>query len=91
MKLNIELKTNVYHYPGIEKKIVELVQKRGVQKSIVYSSFYTLSLERIRELEPDVEIGVLDTRVSDCLFKMKGCGANALHPNWQGMVYLEPF
>ena len=48
MKLNIELKTNVYHYPGIEKKIVELVQKRGVQKSIVYSSFYTLSLERIR-------------------------------------------
>ena len=85
MKLNIELKTNVYHYPGIEKKIVELVQKRGVQKTIVYSSFYTLSLERIRELEPDVEIGVLDTRVSDCLFKMKGCGANALHPNWQGM------
>ncbi|NBH70621.1 hypothetical protein D3Z51_00930 [Clostridiaceae bacterium] len=85
MKLNIELKTNVYPYPGIEKKIVELVQRRGVQKNIVYSSFYSLSLEQIRKLEPDAEIGVLDTRVSDCLFKMKGCGANALHPNWKGM------
>lgn len=85
MKLNIELKTSVYHYPGIEEKIVELVHKRGLQESVIYSSFYTLSLEKIQKLEPDVETGVLDTKVSDCLFKLKGCGANALHPSWQGM------
>lgn len=85
MKLNIELKTGIYPYPGIEEKIVDLVHKRGVHKSIVYSSFYALSLERIRSLEPDAETGVLDTKVSDCLFKLKGCGANALHPYWRGM------
>ena len=45
MKLNIELKTNVYAYPGIEEKIVELIYKKGLQENIVYSSFYTLSLE----------------------------------------------
>lgn len=85
MKINIELKTSVYPYPGIEEKIVEMVHKRGLQGSIVYSSFYTLSLERIRELVPNAEIGILDSKVSECLFKLKGCGADALHPFWRGM------
>lgn len=85
MKLNIELKTNVYSYPGIEEKIVELIQKRGLQKSIIYSSFYTLSIERIRQLDSEAETAILDRKVSECLFKLKGCGANALHPFWRGM------
>lgn len=85
MKINIELKTSIYPYPGIEEKIVELIHRRELQESIVYSSFYTLSLERIRELVPDAEIGILDSKVSECLFKLKGCGANALHPFWRGM------
>lgn len=88
LKLNIELKTGVYPYPGIEEKIVGLVHKKCVSQAvanIVYSSFYALSLERIRELEPEAEIGILDARVSDCLFKAKGCGADALHPSWKGM------
>lgn len=85
MKINIELKTNVYSYPGIEEKIVELVHKRGLQESIVYSSFYTLSLERIRQLDQEAEIGILDNKVSECLFKLRGCGADALHPFWKGI------
>lgn len=85
MKLNIELKTSVFPYPGIEEKIVDLVHRRGMEKNVIYSSFYALSLERIRELDPGAEIGVLDSKVSDCLFKLKGCGANALHPYWRGM------
>lgn len=85
MKLNIELKTNVYAYPGIEEKIVELIYKKGLQENIVYSSFYTLSLEKIRQLDSRAEIGILDNRVSECMFKLKGCGANALHPFWRGI------
>ncbi len=85
MKLNIELKTGTFPYPGIEEKIVELVYKWGLQKSVVYSSFYALSLERIRKLDPSAEIGVLDGRVSDCLYKLRGLGADALHPSWRGM------
>lgn len=85
LKINIELKTSVYPYPGMEEKIVELVHKRGLEESIVYSSFYALSLEKVRQLEPTAEIAVLDHKVSDCLFKSKGCGANALHPFWKGI------
>ena len=86
MKLNIELKNSVYPYPGMEEKIIELVHRRGLEKSIVYSSFYAKSLEKIRQLDKDAEIGILDVKASDCMYKLKGgCGAVALHPYWKGM------
>lgn len=86
MKLNIELKNNKIDYTGMEQRIVELIHKRGQQENVIYSSFSALSLERIRKLDKDAEIGILDAKVSDCLFKLKGgCGANALHPYWKGM------
>ena len=86
LKLNIELKNSVYPYPGMEEKIVELIQKKGLQESVVYSSFYAASLEKLKRLDPDVELGILDSRVSDCLYKLRGgCGATALHPFWRGM------
>ena len=84
--LNIELKNSNLPYLGMEEKIVELVYKRGIQKSVVYSSFRALSLEKLRDLDEKAEIGMLDIKVSDCLYKLKGgCGANVLHPYWQGM------
>lgn len=85
MRINIELKTSNYPYPGIEEKIVELIHRRNLQDTIIYSSFYTLSLEKIRQLDPQAEIGILDSKASECLFKLKGCGADALHPFWKGI------
>ena len=86
MKLNIELKNSVYPYPGMEEKIVELVHKRGFEKAVVYSTFYAKSLERLRELNPAAELGILDSKVSDCLYKLRGgCSAMVLHPYWQGI------
>lgn len=86
LRLNIELKNSKFPYEGMEQKIVELVHKRGIQQNVVYSSFSALSLAKIRSLDADTEIGILDAKVSDCLFKLKGgCGANALHPYWRGM------
>ncbi len=86
LKINIELKNSVFPYEGMEEKIVELIGRYGLQKSIVYSSFYAISLEKLREIEPQAQIGILDTKVSDCLYKVKGgCGAKALHPYWRGI------
>lgn len=68
----------------MEQKIIELVHKRGLQRSIVYSSFSALSLERIKKIDDKAELGILDRKVSDCLYKLKGgCGAVALHPFWR--------
>lgn len=86
LKLNIELKNSVYPYHGMEEKIVELVHKRGLQETVVYSTFYAKSLERLKKLDPAAELGILDSKVSDCLYKLKGgCGASVLHPFWRGI------
>ncbi|MCM1217921.1 MAG: hypothetical protein NC548_25815 [Lachnospiraceae bacterium] len=86
LRLNIELKNSVYPYEGMEEKIVELIRERGLQENVVYSSFSALSLEKLRKLDAEAEIGILDTKVSDCLYKVKaGCGATVLHPYWRGI------
>lgn len=86
LKLNIELKNSVYPYDGMEEKIVAMVHKRGLQKAVVYSSFYAKSLEKLKALDPDAELGILDNKVSDCMYKLKGgCKAAALHPFWRGI------
>jgi glycerophosphoryl diester phosphodiesterase len=86
LKINIELKNSIYRYDGMENKIIDLVNKRGLQDNIVYSSFSAISLEKIRQLDKDADIAILDSKVSDCLYKLNGgCGANALHPFWMGI------
>ena len=90
LRLNIELKNSIYDYPGLEEKIVEMVHEYGVQDAIVYSTFYADSLLKVHKLDPKAELGVLDTKVSDCLYKALGLEATfgdtdssftfALHP-----------
>lgn len=86
LKLNIELKNSVYSYMGMEEKIIDKIRERKLQRQIVYSSFYGKSLEMIRNLEPTAEIAILDRKVSDCIYKVKGgCGATVLHPFWRAI------
>lgn len=86
LKLNIELKNSIYPYPGMEEKIADMVAGRGLEKQVVYSSFYAKSIERLREMDTGSELAILDRKVSDCLYKLKGgCGATSLHPFWQGI------
>lgn len=86
LRLNIELKNSVYPYDGMEAKIIEMVHKRGLQKTVVYSTFYAKSLEKLKVIDADAELGILDSKTSDCMYKLKGgCGATALHPFWRGI------
>lgn len=81
LKLNIELKNSVYPYDGMEEKLLEMVHKRGLQNAMVYSTFSAKSLSRLRCLDENAELGILDIKASDCLYKLKGgCGADAIHP-----------
>ena len=84
LRLNIELKNSIYSYLGMEEAVHSLVGDYGLQDRVVYSSFSAKSMEIMRRIDPDVEIGILDVKASDCLYKLKGgCGANALHPFWK--------
>lgn len=88
--LNIELKNSNIAYFGMEEKILNMIDRRGLQDCVVYSSFYTLSLCKIRSSNPDASVGILDTKISDCLYKRKGAFNTdtnnvALHPFWRGI------
>lgn len=86
LRLNIELKNNICPYDGMEEKIIELIRQRDLENHVLYSSFSAKSLEKIRRLKPQAELGILDSKVSDCLYKLRGgCGADALHPFWRAV------
>ena len=54
LELNIELKNSNIPYEGMEEKILEKIEKRGLERQVVYSSFYAHSIERIRKLGMDL-------------------------------------
>ncbi|MBR1859797.1 MAG: hypothetical protein IJ797_09885 [Selenomonadaceae bacterium] len=86
LKLNIELKNSNIYYDGMEESILNLAAKKGWQNNIIYSSFYTKSVEKLRHLDSKIELGIIDRYASDCLYKIKGgCGANAIHPLHTGI------
>lgn len=57
--VNIELKTDVIHYEGIEEKVYQMVKDYGVENQIYYSSFYLPSVLKIKQLDPEAYVGYL--------------------------------
>ena len=57
--VNIELKTDVIHYEGIEEKVYQLVKELNVQDQIYYSSFYLPSVLKMKELDSKAYVGYL--------------------------------
>ena len=39
LTINVEIKTGIYFYPGIEEKLYLLEKEKGMQGKIIYSSF----------------------------------------------------
>lgn len=81
LKINVELKTGIIFYEGIEEKLINLAGELDMEDRIIYSSFNHYSLLRLRELKKDVKIGLL---VSDFYVNVIdyaiNLGADALHP-----------
>ena len=79
--INIELKTGIIFYKGIEEKLIKLAKKMNMEDRIIYSSFNHYSLLKLREIKKDVKIGLLvsDLYVDILDYAVK-LGADALHP-----------
>lgn len=56
---NIELKTGVYYYEGIEEKTLEMVRKYGLTDRVLFSSFLHSSITILRKLAPEIKCGAL--------------------------------
>lgn len=79
--INIEIKSGVVLYPGIEEKLVELVRRRGLAGKVIFSSFNHYSLVELKRLAPEMEIGLLymGALVDPWHYAVR-LGARALHP-----------
>ena len=56
---NMELKTNICEYPGIEGKVLELIRAYGLEERVIISSFNHFSVLRMRQLAPELKYGLL--------------------------------
>lgn len=81
LTVNIELKTGVNFYPGIERAVVETVKQLGMEDRVIYSSFNHASVLKVKELSPGARTGLLycDGTV-DMPEYAKRLGVEALHP-----------
>lgn len=53
---NIELKTGVYPYPGIEAKVWPVLQRYHLEDKVIISSFNHESVLRMKALAPDLNM-----------------------------------
>ena len=80
--INIELKTSVIRYDGIESKAYEIVRKYGMEQYIVWSSFLAESVDIIKKIDRDAKTAVLAMA--------RDTAVDALHPYIGGLVYALP-
>lgn len=79
--LNVELKTNIEPYPGIERAVIDAVARTGMRERVLYSSFNHQTLMVLRAIDPKARIGLLYSciMVSPWRYALD-VGANAIHP-----------
>ena len=80
---NIELKTSVFTYPGIEEKTLTLIDRYDLRARIVISSFNHYSVLRMQALAPDIAYGFLEeSRLIDTPGYTASHHVQAVHPEF---------
>lgn len=78
---NIELKTGVNEYLGIEEKVWKLIKEFKLQDKVIISSFNHFSVLRMRELAPNLKYGLLnETWMIDAGKYTHDLGIHCYHP-----------
>ncbi len=80
--VNVELKTSMFRYPGMEEKCLMTAKEFNMDDRIIYSSFYHPSLMKLLAVDPSAKIGFLvaDGWLDDLGGYCRRWGASALHP-----------
>lgn len=81
LTVNVELKTGIVLYNGLEEKVLKLAKKMDMESRVIYSSFYHKSLVKLKKLEPSARTGILySDGWLDVVKYGKKMNADALHP-----------
>ena len=90
MTVNIELKTGVNFYDGIEDSVLRLVDRLQMQEQVIYSSFNHYSVMKVKALCPNAHVGFLYSNGTLHMAEYaKENQAEALHPSLNNMQYVD--
>ncbi len=78
---NIELKTGIFEYPTIEKRVIDMISQYGLEDKIILSSFNHYTILRCQEIAPDIKRGFLsESWLINYGAYTKANGAQCCHP-----------
>lgn len=84
---NIELKTGVFEYDGIESAVTELVRRYGLQDRVIISSFNHYSVLRAKAAAPEIRCGFLtETWILNAGAYTRSHGIECWHPHWASVT-----
>ena len=88
MIINIELKTGIVFYDGIEQMILDLVERKNMKDKVIYSSFNHYSMLKVKDLEPEAYTAFLyeDGPIGMPAYAKKH-NMNAIHPALYNIQY----
>lgn len=89
LTVNVELKTGVVFYPGLEERVINLTARMGMEEQVWYSSFNHYTLRHIRELNRNARTGMLysDGMINPVSYATHMVEADAMHPAFYHLQY----
>ncbi|MCI6152655.1 glycerophosphodiester phosphodiesterase [Fusobacterium perfoetens] len=84
---NIELKTGINEYFGIEEKVWELIKEYKLEEKVIISSFNHYSILRMKKIAPSLKCGLLsETWIVDAGKYTENLGIECYHPHFANMT-----
>ena len=86
--LNLELTKYEVVYDGLEQRVIDEICARGMQEQVFVSSFNHISMQRFKELCPEIETGLLyDKPLLDMEYYLLRSNADNVHPRYTLLQY----
>ena len=83
IRLNLEVKTDVLRYVGIESRLLDIIDSSDINPSrILFSSFNHETVHRLKKSRPDIEAAILLAQpLYDTVGYLESVGADSVHPH----------
>ena len=84
---NVELKTGINEYLGIEEKVWELIKEYNLEEKVIISSFNHFSVMRMKKIAPQLKYGFLsEDWIIDAGKYTHSHGVQCYHPRFNNLV-----
>lgn len=84
---NIEMKTGVFEYLGMEEKVWAMIQEYHLEEKVIISSFNHFTILRMQEIAPKLKYGFLsETWIIDAGKYCHAHGVSCYHPLFRNLT-----